>query len=70
MNGIPKLDALRETDQPAHFHRAPALQQPFEWKVGRPWNVAVSRVAVRTAEGRPVAEFTGYSRTIGGPVVA
>src|SRR5215210_7419624 len=28
----------------------------------------VTRVAVRTAEGRPVAEFTGYSRTIGGPV--
>ena len=29
----------------------------------------VTRVAVRTAEGRPVAEFTGYSKTIGGPVV-
>ncbi|HEU5285597.1 MAG TPA: hydroxyphenylacetyl-CoA thioesterase PaaI [Sphingomicrobium sp.] len=29
----------------------------------------VTRVAVRTADGRPVAEFTGYSRTIGGPVV-
>ena len=29
----------------------------------------VTRVAVRTAEGRPVAEFTGYSRTIGGAVV-
>lgn len=29
----------------------------------------VTRVAVRTADGRPVAEFTGYSRTIGGAVV-
>jgi acyl-CoA thioesterase len=30
----------------------------------------VTRVAVRTAEGRAIAEFTGYSRTIGGAVVA
>ena len=30
----------------------------------------VTRVAVRTAKGRPIAEFTGYSRTIGGEVVA
>jgi acyl-CoA thioesterase len=29
----------------------------------------VTRVAVRTADGRAVAEFTGYSRTIGGAVV-
>ena len=29
----------------------------------------VTRVAVRTSDGRPVAEFTGYSRTLGGPVV-
>lgn len=29
----------------------------------------VTRVAVKTADGRPVAEFTGYSRTIGGAVV-
>ena len=29
----------------------------------------VTRVAVRTTDGRAVAEFTGYSRTIGGPVV-
>ncbi|HUE79492.1 MAG TPA: hydroxyphenylacetyl-CoA thioesterase PaaI [Sphingomicrobium sp.] len=29
----------------------------------------VTRVAVRTSDGRPIAEFTGYSRTIGGPVV-
>jgi acyl-CoA thioesterase len=29
----------------------------------------VTRVAVRTAEGRAIAEFTGYSRTIGGEVV-
>ncbi|HKX92839.1 MAG TPA: hydroxyphenylacetyl-CoA thioesterase PaaI [Sphingomicrobium sp.] len=29
----------------------------------------VTRVSVRTAEGRSIAEFTGYSRTIGGAVV-
>ncbi len=29
----------------------------------------VTRVAVRTSDGRAVAEFTGYSRTVGGPVV-
>jgi acyl-CoA thioesterase len=29
----------------------------------------VTRVTVRTLEARPIAEFTGYSRTIGGAVV-
>ena len=29
----------------------------------------VTRVAVRTAAGRAVAEFTGYSRTVGGAIV-
>ncbi len=29
----------------------------------------VCRVAVRTAEGRPIAEFTGYSRIVGGAVL-
>ena len=29
----------------------------------------VTRVAVQTSDGRAVAEFTGYSRTIGGAVV-
>jgi len=29
----------------------------------------VTRVAVRTAAGRPVAEFTGYSRKVGGAIV-
>ena len=29
----------------------------------------VTRVSVRTADGRAIAEFTGYSRTIGGPVI-
>lgn len=29
----------------------------------------VTRVAVRTGDGRAVAEFTGYSRTIGGAVL-
>ena len=29
----------------------------------------VTRVTVRTADGRPIAEFTGYSRSLGGPVV-
>jgi acyl-CoA thioesterase len=30
----------------------------------------VTRVAVRTSDGRPIAEFTGYSRTIGGAIIA
>ena len=29
----------------------------------------VTHVAVRTAGGRPIAEFTGFSRTLGGPVL-
>lgn len=29
----------------------------------------VTRVTVRTSAGRPIAEFTGYSRTLGGAVV-
>ena len=29
----------------------------------------VTRVSVRTSDGRTIAEFTGYSRTIGGAVV-
>jgi acyl-CoA thioesterase len=29
----------------------------------------VTRVSVRTATDRPIAEFTGYSRTLGGSVV-
>ena len=29
----------------------------------------VTRVSVRTEDGRAIAEFTGYSRTIGGAVV-
>jgi len=29
----------------------------------------VTRVTVRTSDGRSIAEFTGYSRTLGGPVV-
>jgi acyl-CoA thioesterase len=29
----------------------------------------VTRVSVKTGDGRPVAEFTGYSRTLGGAVV-
>lgn len=29
----------------------------------------VTRVSVRTSDGRPIAEFTGYSRTLGGPVL-
>jgi acyl-CoA thioesterase len=30
----------------------------------------VTRVSVRTADGRAIAEFTGYSRTIGGAVIS
>jgi acyl-CoA thioesterase len=38
-------------------------------EVVREGRAGVTRVSVCTAEGRPVAEFTGYSRTLGGPVV-
>jgi|SRR6185312_4239215 len=37
-------------------------------QVAREGRAGVTRVAVRTADGRTVAEFTGYSRTIGGAV--
>ena len=29
----------------------------------------VTRVSVHTSDGRPIAEFTGYSRTVGGVVI-
>lgn len=35
-------------------------------RVGRS---GVTRVSVRAGDGRPIAEFTGYSRTIGGTIV-
>ena len=35
-------------------------------RVGRS---GVTRVTVRSEDGRPIAEFTGYSRTIGGALV-
>jgi acyl-CoA thioesterase len=38
-------------------------------EVAREGRAAVTRVAVRTHDGRAVAEFTGYSRTIGGSVI-
>lgn len=38
-------------------------------EVAREGRAGVTRVAVRTADGRPVAEFTGYSRTLGGSVL-
>lgn len=37
-------------------------------QVAREGRAGVTRVAVRTDDGRAVAEFTGYSRTIGGAV--
>src|SRR6478609_1144563 len=39
-------------------------------EVAREGRAGVTRVAVRTADGRSVAEFTGYSRTLGGPAVS
>jgi acyl-CoA thioesterase len=38
-------------------------------EVAREGRAGVTRVAVRTSDGRPIAEFTGYSRTLGGPVL-
>ena len=37
-------------------------------EVAREGRVGVTRVAV-SADGRKIAEFTGYSRTLGGPVL-
>lgn len=39
-------------------------------EVAREGRGGVTRVAVRAGDGRTVAEFTGYSRTIGGSVIA
>jgi acyl-CoA thioesterase len=39
------------------------------WQVAREGRAGVTRVSVKTADGRDVAEFTGYSRTLGGTVV-
>ena len=38
-------------------------------EVAREGRAGVTRVAVRTGDGRSIAEFTGYSRTLGGAVV-
>jgi acyl-CoA thioesterase len=38
-------------------------------EVAREGRAGVTRVAVTAGEGRKVAEFTGYSRTLGGAVV-
>ena len=38
-------------------------------ELAREGRAGVTRVAVRAGDGRTVAEFTGYSRTLGGPVV-
>jgi acyl-CoA thioesterase len=38
-------------------------------EVAREGRVGVTRVTVRAGDGRNVAEFTGYSRTLGGAVV-
>ena len=38
-------------------------------EVAREGRAGVTRVAVRTSGGRAIAEFTGYSRTLGGPAV-
>ena len=38
-------------------------------EVVREGRAGVTRVSVRTSDGRAIAEFTGYSRTLGGPVV-
>ena len=38
-------------------------------EVAREGRAGVTRVAVRADDGRVIAEFTGYSRTLGEPVV-
>src|SRR3954467_5950469 len=38
-------------------------------EVARKGRAGVTRVSVRTSDGRTIAEFTGYSRTLGGPII-
>ena len=38
-------------------------------EIAREGRAGVTRVSVRTDEGRSIAEFTGYSRTLGGAVI-
>jgi acyl-CoA thioesterase len=38
-------------------------------EVAREGRAGVTHVSVRTADGRAIAEFTGYSRTLGGSVI-
>src|SRR5690349_450646 len=38
-------------------------------EVAREGRAGVTRVSIKTDDGRDVAEFTGYSRTIGGPII-
>src|SRR5437868_11928622 len=38
-------------------------------EVAREGRGGVSRVSIRTSDGRAIAEFTGYSRTLGGAVI-
>ncbi|GAA4743141.1 hydroxyphenylacetyl-CoA thioesterase PaaI [Sphingomonas daechungensis] len=38
-------------------------------EISRVGRSGVTRVTVRASDGRPIAEFTGYSRTIGGAIV-
>ena len=38
-------------------------------EVVREGRAGVTRASVRTSSGRVIAEFTGYSRTLGGPAV-
>ena len=38
-------------------------------EVAKEGRAGVTRVAVRTDDGRTIAEFTGYSRTLGGSVI-
>ncbi|HEX3422487.1 MAG TPA: hydroxyphenylacetyl-CoA thioesterase PaaI [Sphingomicrobium sp.] len=38
-------------------------------EVAREGRAGVTRVAVETQDGRRVAEFTGYSRTLGGAII-
>ena len=38
-------------------------------EVVREGRAGVTHVSVRTADGRAIAEFTGYSRTLGGSVI-
>ena len=65
MPGLTAYFGLIDIGQPKEGETLVAEGEELS-RVGRS---GVTRVTVRSEDGRPIAEFTGYSRTIGGALV-